>query len=507
MFSFAIYDEKEQTVFCARDRVGKKPFKYYHDNKTFLFASELKAILTQPECTPEPDYIAIHHYLTFQYVPAPLTGFKGIQKLEAGHYLFLNLRTKEFKKERYWKLDYSKKRSLSEKEWSQCIIQKLTESVKLRMISDVPIGAFLSGGTDSSAVVAIMAKNSERPIKTFSVGFKEEKFNELPYAKIISKKFNTEHTEFVVKPNAVEILPKLVHHYEEPYADSSALPTYYVSQLTRKFVTVALNGDGGDENFGGYNAYAIYKMSLWYDKLVPFHKIIIYPITKLLAFLFPINLFTKIDRLSLSLCESKDRRFLHYMCHFNSQMKDWLYTPSFRQKVQGHDSFSLFEKITQTSETINPMDRIFYADLNTYLPDDLMTKVDIACMATSLEGRSPFLDHELLELTAQIPDNLKIKGFQNKKYILKKTLEGIVPDEILYRPKKGFGVPLDDWFRHDLKEYIIAVLLSEKALRRGIFKKSSIQQLLQDHFSNKANHGTRIWNLLTLELWFEEFFP
>ncbi|OGI30592.1 MAG: asparagine synthase (glutamine-hydrolyzing), partial [Candidatus Moranbacteria bacterium RIFCSPLOWO2_12_FULL_48_12] len=233
MFAFAIYDEREQTLFCARDRVGKKPFKYYLDNDVFMFASELKAILTQPEYTREPDYLAIHHYLTLQYVPAPLTGFKGIKKLEAAHFMTLDLRTRRLVKQRYWKLDYSHKLDLSEEEWRKRILEKLEESVKLRMISDVPIGAFLSGGIDSSAIVALMAKNSPTPIKTFSIGFKEEKYNELKYAKIVADRFKTDHTEFIVLPHAIELLPMLVRQYEEPYADSSALPTYYVSKLTR----------------------------------------------------------------------------------------------------------------------------------------------------------------------------------------------------------------------------------------------------------------------------------
>jgi asparagine synthase (glutamine-hydrolysing) len=244
MFAFALYDEKENTLFAARDRVGKKPFKYYQDNNLFLFASELKAILTQPEYHKEPDYLAIHHYLTLQYVPAPLTGFVGIKKLEPAHYLKIDLTTKQIEKKRYWKLDYSKKLDLSEEEWKKRILDKLEESVKLRMIADVPLGAFLSGGIDSSAVVAMMAKHSKTPIKTFSIGFKEEKYNELPFAKMIAEKFKTDHMEFIVEPDAIGLLPMLVRQYEEPYADSSALPTFLVSKLTRDHVTVALNGDG-----------------------------------------------------------------------------------------------------------------------------------------------------------------------------------------------------------------------------------------------------------------------
>lgn len=507
MFAFAIYDEREQTLFCARDRVGKKPFKYYMNDQVFMFASELKAILTQTEYKREPDYEAIHHYLTFQYVPAPLTGFMGIQKLEASHYLILDLKTKKLIKERYWTLDYSEKLHLSEEEWKRRILEKLEESVKLRMISDVPIGAFLSGGIDSSAIVALMAKNSSKPIKTFSIGFKEEKYNELPYARMIAEKFGTDHTEFTVEPHAIEDLPMLVQQYEEPYADSSALPTYYVSKLTRKQVTVALNGDGGDENFGGYNSYQIYMWSLLYDMVIPFHTPLILPITKLLASLFPFEFFLKLNRFSESLAESHERRFLHYMCHFDTQMKRGLYTKSFWDKMRSCDSFDLFAHRVREARGKDPMDRIFHADLNTYLPDDLMVKVDIASMANSLEGRSPFLDQELMALTCKIPSKLKIKGIDQKKYILKKALEPILPHEILYRPKRGFGVPLDSWFRGELKAYVKDILLSEQALDRGIFERKALEAFLDNHFQKKTNHGTRIWNLLVLELWFREFFP
>ncbi|MEK9173859.1 MAG: asparagine synthase (glutamine-hydrolyzing), partial [Patescibacteria group bacterium] len=275
MFAFTIYDEQDQTLFCARDRVGKKPFKYYLDDKVFLFGSELKAILTQPEYDRSPDYEAIHHYLTLQYVPAPLTGFRGIKKLEPAHHLFINLKTREIEKKRYWKLDYSTKWNLSEKSWKQKILEKLDESVRLRMISDVPLGAFLSGGIDSSAVVALMAKNSSSPIKTFSIGFKEDAYNELPYARMVAEKFKTHHTEFVVEPDAIELLPLLVRQYEEPFADSSALPTYLVSKLTREHVTVALNGDGGDENFVGYSRYSAFQISILAAFFSPLIKLLI----------------------------------------------------------------------------------------------------------------------------------------------------------------------------------------------------------------------------------------
>jgi len=506
MFSFAIYDEKEKTLFCARDRVGKKPFKYYLDEKVFMFASELKAILTQKDYKKEPDYVAIHHYLTLQYVPAPLTGFKDIKKLEPAHYLFIDLKTKKVKKERYWKLDYSKKLNLTKDEWKKRIMQKLEESVKLRMISDVPLGAFLSGGIDSSAIVALMSKLSDKPVKTFSIGFNEEKYNELKYAKIVAEKFKTDHKEFIVEPHAIELLPMLVRQYEEPYADSSALPTYYVSKMTRDHVTVALNGDGGDENFGGYSRYSAFQFSLWYEKILFLHKLIILPITKILAKNIKNTFFERVYRFSETLTEDYRRRYMTYTAYFTNKQKAALYTKAFKNKVWKEDTYNLIAKKFDETGASNKMDQTLYTDFSTYLPDDLMVKVDIDSMAVSLEGRSPFLDHEFLELTAKIPFNLKLKGLNNKKYILKEALKGLIPNEVMFRSKMGFGIPIDKWFRKELREYAYELLLSEKAVNRKIFKIEEIKKILDEHVNTKISHAYRIWALITLELWFREYF-
>jgi len=506
MFAFAIYDEQEKTIFCARDRIGKKPFKYYLNENVFIFASELKAILTQKEYKKEPDYIAIHHYLTLQYCPAPLTGFKNIQKLEPAHYLFIDLKTKKIEKERYWKLDYSKKLNLSEEEWKKRIMQKLEESVKLRMISDVPLGAFLSGGIDSSAIVALMAKKSRKPIKTFSIGFEEEKYNELKYAKIVAEKFKTNHKEFIVKPDAIKMLPQLVYQYEEPYADSSALPTYYVSKMTREYVTVALNGDGGDENFAGYGRYSVQKFGILYNKFIPFHKQIILPIVKFLAKNIKNTFFDRAYIFAETLSENYNYRYINYIRYFSNELKEKMYTDIFKEKTKGVDSYNIVADKFKEVGTKNKMDQCLYADFSTYLHDDLMVKVDIDSMSVALEGRSPFLDYEMLELTAKIPFNLKLKGLNNKKYILKEALRGLVPDEVMFRPKMGFGIPIDVWFRGKLKDFAYDTILSEKAINRGLFKKEALKALLDEHVNTKINHAYRIWALITLELWFQEYF-
>jgi asparagine synthase (glutamine-hydrolysing) len=506
MFAFAIYDEQEKTVFCARDRVGKKPFKYYLDDQVFMFASELKAILTQKEYKKEVDYVAIHHYLTLQYCPAPLTGFKDLKKLEPAHYLFIDLKTKKVEKERYWKLDYSQKLDLSEDEWKKRIMEKLEESVRLRMIADVPLGAFLSGGIDSSAIVGLMSRLSNKPVKTFSIGFAEEKYNELKYARIIADKFKTDHKEFIVKPDAIKLLPMLVKQYEEPYADSSALPTYYVCKMTRDFVTVALNGDGGDENFGGYGRYSVQKFGLWYDKIMPLHKYFVLPLSKFMASHIKNTVFDRAYRFAKTLSDNYAHRYVNYICYFTNPMKAEIYTNEFKEKMRDIDSFNIVASKFSEANAKNKMDQTLYADFSTYLPDDLMAKVDIDSMAVALEGRSPFLDHELLELTAKIPFDLKIKGRNNKKYILKEALRGLVPDEVMFRPKMGFGIPIDIWLRGELKNYAYNILLSEKAIKRGIFKKEAVKQLLDTHTQTKISFAYHIWALITLELWFQEYF-
>lgn len=506
MFAFAIYDEKEQILFCARDRVGKKPFKYYADNQVFMFASELKAILTQSEYKKEVDYTAIHHYLTLQYVPAPMTGFKNLKKLEPGHYLIVDIKTGKIKKQQHWRLDYSQKLQQTEEAWKEQIIAKLDESVRLRMIADVPLGAFLSGGIDSSAVVGLMSKHSSNPVKTFSIGFKEQSHNELPYARMVAKKFHTDHTEFIVEPQAIDILPILVRQYEEPYADSSALATYYVSKMTREHVTVALNGDGGDENFAGYGRYSVQQFGLLYDKFRLLNQYAALPATRILANTIKTTLTNRMRQFAESATDDYRTRYVDYICYFSNDMKAKLYEETFKGKVWTHDTYQLIAKKFDEAKTTDKRDQTLYADFTTYLPDDLLVKVDIATMTVALEGRSPFLDHELLELTAKIPFNLKLRGANDKKYILKKALEGLVPNEVMYRPKMGFGVPIEHWFRGQLNDYIREILLSEKAASRGIFDQSAIRALIDEHANTKINHAHRLWALLTLELWFREYF-
>lgn len=502
MFAFAIWDEKAKTLFLARDRLGKKPLFYYLDHEKFLFASEPKAILQDPDVKGEPDLEAIHHYLTYGYVPSPYSAFKGIKKLPPAHYLLL--KDGSIQVERYWRLSY-KKQGSGEEEFCQELRERLKEAVKVRLVSDVPLGAFLSGGIDSSAIVAFMSMLSSEPVKTFSIGFEEEEYNELPYARLVAKRFGTDHHEFIVKPEAVEILPKLVWHYNEPFADSSAIPTYYLAKMTREHVTVALNGDGGDENFAGYDRYVANRMACRYDRLPRLvRKALERGADRFLRSSRPGSLRNRARRFFEAISEEPRRRYSRWMSHFNNERKEDLYTEAFQQEVKGLDSVDLLLTAYEASDAPDFVDATLDVDVQMYLPDDLLVKVDIATMAHGLEARSPLLDHQFMEFTASLPSALKLKG-KVQKYLFKKALKGLLPDEILHRPKKGFGVPLDHWFRHDLREMAYDVLLDRRSLERGYFKREAVERLLDEHCQGRRAWHYLLWNLLMLELWHRMF--
>lgn len=490
MFAFAIYDDKEKVLFMARDRLGKKPFKYYYKNGIFCFASELKAILTQKEVSAEPDYEAISNYLTYGYVHPPLTGFRDINKLAPGHYMVLNLESGELIRKKYWRPDFSQKLDLSEPEWKEKILKTLEESVRLRMIADVPVGAFLSGGVDSSAVVAMMARAGSSPVKTFTIGFKEKTHDETEHARKIVKLFKTDHTTLEVTPESAEILPEVVRQYEEPYADNSAIITYLVSKLAAKYVKVALNGDGGDENFAGYDRYFKVKRDMM---LTPWQMFA--PAGEFSSRLIGYGRGERFFRKAKLPIED---RYFSYIYFFSNEQKEKLY------KFNSDSSYVIYDRLNDAGE-VDFADRVLYSDITGFLPEDLLVKVDLASMAFGLEGRSPFIDHKMVELACQIPFSLKIRGFSTAKYILKKSLEGVVPEENLYRKKFGFTIPLGKWMAKDLNKYTKSVLLSHRAQSRNLFEKNYVKELVQTH--GKTNDlGNKLWALLTLELWFREYF-
>ena len=503
-FAFAIWDEKKKHLFIARDRIGKKPLYYFHKGQTLIFASEIKAILQDPGVSVEINRTAITDYLSYGYIPTPESMFKGIMKLPPAHRMIYKNGNIEI--ERYWRLDFSKKIKLSEHEYCARIMDLLEDATRIRLISDVPLGAFLSGGIDSSAVVYMMSKLNHGDVKTFSIGFEEQSHSELKYARIIADRFGTEHREYIVKPETIELLPKLVWHYNEPYADSSALPSYYVAKMTRQEVKVALNGDGGDEDFGGYERFMAARFAELYRKIPEslrnrIAKPIINRIPESLEFN---NLTTKFKRFMIMASEPYRQRHYNWVAIFRDAVKDALFTEEFKKEINNKNSFYYLNNAFEECSSEDIVDKVISTDIGTNLLDDLLVKMDIATMANSLEGRSPFLDHKLMEFAASIPSNVKINGTR-LKYILKKALVKKLPDEILSRGKMGFGIPIDKWFRGELKDYSREILMSDKSIKRGYFKRESVKKLLDDHCRERANNGARIWSLLNLELWHRIF--
>ena len=505
MFAFAIWDEREKSLFIARDRVGKKPLLYSHQpNGDLIFGSEFTALLAHPDISREVDTEAIHHYLSYLCVPAPLTAFRQIRKLAPGHWM--RWKNGEVEIKRYWLPDFSKKIEISETEAVEETLRILRESTKMRMIAEVPLGAFLSGGVDSSTVVALMAETSAQPVKTFSIGFEEEDFSELKYAKIVADRIGAEHHEFVVRPNALEILPLLVEHYGEPYADSSAIATYYVARETRKHVTVALNGDGGDESFAGYERYFAMRLAEKYHKIpAVLRKTLIETAVNLLP-----TSETKrsrardLKRFVKAASLPRVERYFRWVSAIDRQSKENLYTKDFRNSVENYDSADFLKTWFDKSNGGGIVDATMFTDQQTYLPNDLLVKVDIASMANSLEARSPFLDHKVIEFAATLPENIKLRGAETK-YLLKKAASKVVPPEVLYRKKMGFGVPLTHWFRGELKDFVRGVLLSEKSLKRGIIKPEMLEKYVSEHINAERDYTHQIWTLLMLELWFQRF--
>jgi len=499
MFAFALWDAEKKSLFMARDRLGKKPLVYALLRDGIACASELKALLEHPEVSREMDREALDLYLTYQYIPSPHTIFRAIRKLPPAHFAVWQEGRLEIQP--YWQPNFLEKTKLSLEDATTQLLDKLRECVKLRMISDVPLGAFLSGGIDSSLVVGLMSEVSTQPVKTYSIGFEEQDYSELEYARLVAKRFGCDHHEFVVRPKATEILPKLAWHYGEPFADPSALPSFYVAQETRKHVTVALNGDGGDENFAGYYRYAAMRLlSLW-DTLP---RGIRHGMAELARNAKihdkPSQMIWKLRRLMMLGDQSMEERYLRLVNFYTESQKQELYTVPMAQSLRTYDARNYLFNTLHRVEA-EGMDRFLAADLITYLPECLMTKMDIATMAVSLEARSPMLDHEFVDLVARLPPGWKWKPALQTKWILRHGLKGWLPDPILKRGKQGFSIPLEHWFRQDLKPYLESVVLSPKALGRGYFKPSVIRRMIDEHHAGLRDHSYRLWSLLMLELW------
>ncbi len=499
MFAFAIWDGRERRLVIARDRLGVKPLVYRLEPGRLAFASELKSLLQMPDMPRELDPTALDHYLALQYVPHPRTIFRGIAKLPPAHYGVW--RDGEFTTHRYWELDFNREEPKSEQEYREQLRATLTEATRLRMIADVPLGAFLSGGVDSTITVGLMQQAADRPVKTFSIGFPVADFDETPYARLAAEHLKSDHHEFRVEPNCVEILPRLIWHYDEPFADSSAIPTYYVSQMTREHVTVALTGDAGDELFAGYPRYRAVKLAEYFDRLpAALRAVIASPLwQKLPASVRQKSKRRQLKKLLAHLRDTPERRYLRWITIFDEVARADLYDDGLVAKLDVDPAEFLLGSYARSRKR-DIVSRTSFVDIETYLPCDLLTKVDIASMANSLECRSPFLDHHVVELAVRMPVGLKMPRLTGKQ-ILKQAFADLLPREIVRRPKMGFGVPLDSWFRGELAAYLSDVLLDPRTLGRGYFRPEVVRRLVDDHVAGQWDHSYRLWSLLVLELW------
>jgi len=504
MFAFAIWDQRRRSLLLARDRLGKKPLVYCPLGLDILFGSEIKAILASPSVPRRLRLLSLHDYLTYQYVPHPHTMFDGILKLPPGHTLLW--KDGHTSVEEYWRPPFGPPINITLPEASERIRDLLDEATRIRLMSEVPLGAFLSGGIDSSIVVALMARHMPEPVKTFSIGFEEKRYDELKYARLAAQRIGADHHEFIVRPDAVEILPKLAWHYDEPFADSSAVPTYYVSQQTRQHVTVALTGDAGDEGFAGYSRYKAMRLAAAFDHAPHWLRDWLaqgawraIPDT-----LRSGTLRRRARRFLAALALDPCSRYTRWCCAFDDELKAQVCSEDMQAAVAGFPSSRIFAQEYAQVPGLDFVARTLFVDYRRYLPDDLNLKVDIASMAHSLECRSPFLDHRVVEFAATLPTRLKLRGMTSK-FLLKHAFRDLLPKEILHRPKMGFGVPIAEWFRGPLKDLARDTLLSPAFFANGWFSESGVRRLVDDHTQGRHDHGYRLWALLMFELWRQRF--
>ncbi|PKM11434.1 MAG: asparagine synthetase B [Gammaproteobacteria bacterium HGW-Gammaproteobacteria-3] len=501
MFAFAIWDRARETLFLARDRLGIKPL-YYAElaDGRFIFASELKALKVHPDLPRELDATAIEDYFGFGYIPDPKTIYKNVYKLEPGYHLTLKRGRETSQPQQYWNVEFNAGPGLSERETAEQLIERFREAVNIRMVADVPLGAFLSGGVDSSAVVAMMAGLSEQPVNTCSISFGNPAFNEAKYAKMVADRYHTAHRVEQVDPDDFHLIDRLAGLYDEPYADSSALPTYRVCELAKKQVTVALSGDGGDENLAGYRRYRWHtyedRMRQWLPDGV--RK----PLFGFLGRTYPkADWAPKIFRAKStfeSIARDSLEGYFHSISVNSNELRNNLFGAQLKQELQGYQAVEVFRRHTRNVNIENPQSLVQYLDIKTYLPGDILTKVDRASMAHALEVRVPLLDHKLVEWMAGLQPDMKLRQREGK-YIFKKSLETYLPDAVLYRPKMGFAVPLSDWFKGPLKHRVRESLLGDAITESGYFETAFIRKMVDQHQSGLRDYSAPIWSLLMFE--------
>lgn len=505
MFAIALWDAPRQRLVLARDRLGKKPLYYTQQVHRLAFGSELKCLMQLPDTRRRLDPEALDLYFTYQYIPHPHTIYQGIHKLPPGHAAVWENGRLEIS--RYWDIDWSKEVPRTQSQAIEEVRELLTDAVRLRLRSDVPLGAFLSGGVDSSLIVALAQKQLKEPIRTFAIGFAETDFDETAYAQAVADSVGTRHERFQVEADAVSILDRLVYHYDEPFSDSSAVPTWYLCQQTRQAVTVALSGDGGDELFAGYERYHALQWSESVQAWTPLTWMLQQPwLARWPSGQGRRSFMRRVQRFAEALGEPAARRYLRFLQIFNESQRGQMYRPEFIERLPDRDPFTFLDAAWQASRNRDLIAKASTADLQTYLPCDLMTKVDIASMAHSLEARQPFLDYRLVEWAAALPTPLKYRWRRGKR-LLQDAFGDLLPQAIWHRKKMGFGVPLGPWFRGPLRGLTRDLLLGDDARCHAFLRAEAISDLWDRHQSGQSNEGYRLWNLLFLEKWLRRWNP
>lgn len=503
MFAIAIWDTETRKLFLARDRLGKKPLYYYESSGQFAFASEIKALIPAPFVKTDIRYDAVRDFFAYQYVPDPKTIYRNIHKVPPGHWLITDGNRSQL--EQYWDVSFGSASSSSEEELSEGLYDLIDDAVRLRMVSDVPLGAFLSGGVDSSAVVGLMAGHADHPVTTCSIGFDSKRFDEVVWAKKVAEQFGTDHHEFTVRENVAGSLSEIARYFDEPFADPSFVPTYFVSQLARQKVTVALAGDGGDENFAGYSKYAVDQTENKLRNLFPEAlRQGLFPSLARVAGRIGSGPFSKAQTLLNTLAVDPARAFYLTNCFFRPALWDELVIGELKRETQGYDPAEVTIEQYRKADTGDHLSRILYTDIKTYLPGDILVKVDRMSMANSLETRAPLLDYRVVEYAAAIPSSLKLHG-KDKKHILKKAFSPMLPDDILYRKKMGFSVPLAQWLREEIRPLAAQVFESNSGALAQCFHMDRVRQLWAQHLSGDGRYTQELWSMVVFELWWQKW--
>lgn len=503
MFAFAIWDKQAQELFLARDRLGKKPLYFFHQGSQLAFASEIKSLLQLPIVPKQVRHDAVKDYFAYQYVPESKSIFKNIHKVMPGHWV--KVAGDRLQSRQYWDVSFNSQESRSLEQTQSELYDLIDDAVRLRMISDVPLGAFLSGGVDSSAIVGLMANQSSQPVTTCSIGFDSERFDEVVFARQVAEQFKTDHHEFTVRENVVGNLENIARFFDEPFADPSFVPTYFVSQLARQKVTVALAGDGGDENFAGYSKYYTDSVENRLRNLFPsVLRRSLFPSLARIAGMVNQTHARKAQSLLSTLALNPDTAFFVTNCFFRQSLWDDIAQGELARETSDYNPAEITQDYYRSAPADDHVSRILYTDIKTYLPGDILVKVDRMSMANSLETRAPLLDYRVVEYAAGIPSNLKLNGAE-KKFVLKKTFSDLLTDDILYRKKMGFSVPLAEWLRSEIRDVAQGVFESDRGGLSQCFDMHAVRKLWQGHLKGDAHHTQELWSMLAYELWWRNY--